>query len=86
LVDWLERDDEQQQGEFVLLVQGAPFASIDQEREGERVLRLLLTALPVSQAAELAADISGASRRVLYQRALTLRTELSGDSDNTQVE
>ncbi len=80
LADWLGRDSTQQQGEFVLLVQGAPPTSVDRQSEGERVLRLLLNALPVSQAAELAAEISGASRRTLYQRALALRAELSGDT------
>jgi 16S rRNA (cytidine1402-2'-O)-methyltransferase len=78
LVEWLSRDAAQQQGEFVVSVQGAPPVSDMRAAEAERVLRiLLLSALPMSQAAELAAEISGANRRGVYQRALALRAELS---------
>jgi 16S rRNA (cytidine1402-2'-O)-methyltransferase len=77
LVEWLLRDDTQQQGEFVVAVQGASPASDTRAAEAERVLRILLGALSTSQAAELAAEISGAGRRTLYQRALALRMELS---------
>jgi 16S rRNA (cytidine1402-2'-O)-methyltransferase len=77
LVEWLSRDATQQQGEFVVSVQGASPASDIRAAEAERVLRILLSALSTSQAAELAAEISGASRRGLYQQALALRTELS---------
>lgn len=77
LVEWLARDTAQQQGEFVVLVQGVPPDSDLRAAEAERVLRILLGALSTSQAAELAAEISGASRHRLYQRALALRAELS---------
>jgi 16S rRNA (cytidine1402-2'-O)-methyltransferase len=77
LVEWLARDATQQQGEFVVSIQGAPVASDRRDAEAERVLRILLRALSTSQAAEVAAEISGASRHGLYQRALALRAELS---------
>ncbi len=38
--------------------------------EAERVLRLLLAELPLRQAAELAARITGGSKNLLYQKAL----------------
>jgi 16S rRNA (cytidine1402-2'-O)-methyltransferase len=77
LVQWLAHNTTEQQGEFVVLVGGAPPATDPRTAEAERVLRILLGALSTSQAAELAARISGASRHGLYQRALALRTELS---------
>jgi 16S rRNA (cytidine1402-2'-O)-methyltransferase len=74
---WVARHDEQQLGEFVLLLHGA--ARTEEADAGsveaERVLRILLEQLPVSQAAELAARISGVARNALYKRALALRTD-----------
>ena len=43
--------------------------------EGERVLRLLLAELPTKTAVKLAADITGASRNTLYDRALQIKRE-----------
>ncbi|HMV01423.1 MAG TPA: 16S rRNA (cytidine(1402)-2'-O)-methyltransferase, partial [Rhodocyclaceae bacterium] len=70
--DWLRQDGNRQRGEFVLVVSGAPASPED--GESERVLRLLLDdGLPVSQAAKLAAAITGSGRKGLYERALALR-------------
>lgn len=76
LLGWIERHDEQQLGEFVVLVHGAPRAleSDEDSAEADRVLRILLAQLPVSQAAELAAQITGMAKNRLYKRALTLRS------------
>jgi len=41
--------------------------------EGERVLKLLLPELPLKTAVKLAAEISGESKNVLYDRALQLK-------------
>lgn len=68
---WLAADANRQRGEFVLLVSGAD--KVDDEGEGERVLRLLLDdGLPVSQAAKLAHAITGMSKKALYERALSI--------------
>ena len=46
----------------------------DQElAEAERVLALLLQELPLKGAVRLAAEISGAPRNALYERALALK-------------
>jgi len=69
---WLEAQPHRQQGEFVLvLAPGAekrPAAGMD----AARVLGLLLEALPASEAARLAARITGAPRNALYKMALEL--------------
>ena len=68
--DWLLAGEHRQQGEFVLVLgPGAPRASHD-AAESERVLGLLLEALPASEAAKLAARITGVPRNALYKRAL----------------
>ncbi|MFZ5508547.1 MAG: 16S rRNA (cytidine(1402)-2'-O)-methyltransferase [Pseudomonadota bacterium] len=71
---WLEEDANRRRGEFVLVVSGPPpRAGLD--AEAERVLALLLAELPVRQAVKLAAEITGATRNELYQRALELGKE-----------
>jgi len=70
---WLEADANRQRGEFVLIVSGA---SADAESgAGERVLKILLRELPASQAAKLAAQISGEKKNALYEMALRLKDE-----------
>ncbi len=67
---WLLADANRQRGEFVLVVSGAP--AVAASGEGGRVLRLLLDdGLPPSQATRLAHAITGASRKALYQEALS---------------
>ncbi len=76
LAAWVAGDANQQRGESVLLVRGAPPA---EERgldaEAERILRILLDELPVKQAAALAAAITGLKKNQLYQCALGLKGE-----------
>lgn len=63
----IERHPEQQQGEFVVVVQGAQGAEDPGLPEAERVLRILAKELPASQAARLAAAITHAPRKTLYR-------------------
>lgn len=71
LVEWVRGDSDQQRGECVLLVEGAPQRD---ERaldpEVQRILDILLEELPVKQAAALAAKITGEKKNKLYQIAL----------------
>jgi len=68
---WLEANAHRQQGEFVLVLGPASAAAASQApAEAERVLDALLEVLPPSDAARLAARISGAPRNALYRRAL----------------
>ena len=72
-----QADADMARGEIVLLVAGAPGASADGEAaELDRILRLLLARLPLSQAAELGAAITGARGNEAYKRALQIKATL----------
>ncbi len=69
---WVEDDKNQQRGEIVLLVAGAPFVK-QENQDQERILTLLMQDLPLKQAAALTAQICGAKRNELYQKALEIK-------------
>ncbi|MBS1186431.1 MAG: rsmI [Burkholderiaceae bacterium] len=71
--NWLAADKNRLRGEFVLLVEGAPAVADTGEAEAQRVLEILLTECTVSQAASLAAKITGQKKNRLYERALQLK-------------
>jgi 16S rRNA (cytidine1402-2'-O)-methyltransferase len=74
LLDWMRQDANQQKGEFVVLVQGAPSQAEDGAHfEAMRVLDVLLEELPIKQAAALAAKLTGLKKNFLYQAALERR-------------
>jgi 16S rRNA (cytidine1402-2'-O)-methyltransferase len=72
---WLEADPDRTRGEFVVIVSGAAAAEEVRAADGERVLRLLVEAVPVKTAVQLAAAITGGSRNELYAQALALKKE-----------
>jgi 16S rRNA (cytidine1402-2'-O)-methyltransferase len=66
----MEQDENSGRGEFVVVIAGAeenPDKSIEQ---GRSMMNVLLTELSVSQAASLAARMSGARKKVLYEYGL----------------
>ncbi|MEO8717001.1 MAG: 16S rRNA (cytidine(1402)-2'-O)-methyltransferase [Burkholderiales bacterium] len=66
---WLQAGAHRQQGEFVLVL-GPGSPSRQDEAAVQRVLDALLESLPASEAAKLAARITGAPRNALYKQAL----------------
>jgi len=68
-------DADMTRGEIVLVVQGAASATSVDDVEAERVLKILLEEMPVSQAARIAAQVTGRARKELYERALRLRPQ-----------
>jgi 16S rRNA (cytidine1402-2'-O)-methyltransferase len=68
---WLNADANHQRGEFVVLIEGASGAS-DEMAEARRLLAILLEDCPVSQAAALAAKITGMKKNALYALALEM--------------
>ena len=59
-------DPNQRKGEFVVVVRGAADDGTAGLREGRRLYEKLVRHLPPSQAAKLAAELSGAPRKSLY--------------------
>lgn len=66
LCERVAADADQRKGEFVVLVQGAGEDADARIAEGRRLYAKLSEHLPPSTAAKLAADLSGASRKALY--------------------
>jgi len=62
----VEADDNQRKGEFVVMVQGAADDEAAKIAEGRRLHARLKEYLPPSTAAKLAAELSGALRKLLY--------------------
>lgn len=73
-ITWITASPNNQRGEFVLVVAGA--GEIQRSySDSERLLPTLLKELPLKQAVSLAAEISGESRKKLYQTALQLKAD-----------
>jgi 16S rRNA (cytidine1402-2'-O)-methyltransferase len=71
LLEWMAADNNQQRGEFVVLVHGVESkGEVALDAKALEVLDILLAELPASQAASLAAKITGLKKKVLYQAAL----------------
>ena len=71
LCDWVAADSNQRRGEIVLLVRGAERKQgAELDVEAERVMKLLLGELPPKRAAALAAEITGVSKKALYNWSL----------------
>ena len=71
---WLAADPNRQKGEFVLIVEGAPEADADDDAVRLRdTLAVLLEELPVKQAAQLAARLTGLKKNAAYELALQMR-------------
>ena len=68
LTAWLAGSPQRSRGEFVVLLHPTPVASDD--GDSLRILRLLLQELPLKTAVRVTAEITGASRNVLYDTAL----------------
>lgn len=67
LIERVNNDANQQRGEFVVLVAGRPEEEDAKLAEGRRVFALLREELPPARAAKLAAAITGAPRKALYE-------------------
>jgi 16S rRNA (cytidine1402-2'-O)-methyltransferase len=76
-----EQDPNMSRGECVLVVEGAEEAqeTSDAARYDE-ALKALIKHTPLSVAADVISELTGARRNALYERALTLRRDLSNES------
>lgn len=72
--DWVAADANQQRGESVLVLEGAPARTEAADwTEADRVLGILMAELAPRQAAALAAQITGLKKNALYERALAAK-------------
>jgi 16S rRNA (cytidine1402-2'-O)-methyltransferase len=69
---WLAADANRQKGEFVIALEGALVNSDSDRVEADRILSILLAECSVSQAAALAARITGQKKNAMYDQALQL--------------
>ena len=77
-VAWLEADDNNRRGEFVLILSmpsigAASEAERAQEQALERTLQLLLAELPLKQAVALAVKLTGEKKNKVYDMALAMK-------------
>ena len=71
---WLAADAHRSRGEFVLVVHALVAVTEESDTPSfDSTLRTLLAALPLKQAVALAAELTGAPRNALYERALALK-------------
>ncbi|MCW8955921.1 MAG: 16S rRNA (cytidine(1402)-2'-O)-methyltransferase [Gammaproteobacteria bacterium] len=75
LLQWVESDSNQQKGEFVLLLEGSLPTEATEELnlELDNMLKILMGELPVKQASQLTARITGLKKNHVYKRALALK-------------
>lgn len=71
---WVKNDENQRKGEFVVIVQGGEEAS-EMEVSLNHILNVLLDELPLKQASQLAAKITGLKKNMVYQTALDMKAK-----------
>ena len=78
LVAWVSDDKNQQRGEIVLMVAGSSKTIKQSDSpETDKILKVLLTELPLKQAVDLATKILDKRKNELYDRALEIKETLS---------
>ena len=75
ILDQITRGEIPTRGEFVVLISGATIVQSVAQIELDDCLRLLIAELPISKAAELAGQMLGLKRNLVYKRALALKAE-----------
>jgi 16S rRNA (cytidine1402-2'-O)-methyltransferase len=74
LLDQVIADENQQKGEFVVIVEGAAQKEKSEDfSDVDRILRILMADLPLKQAASFTSEITGVKKNIVYQRGLALK-------------
>lgn len=77
LLSWIEDEERQRKGEFVLCIEGNSRPGTKDEAELRRTLGILLQSLALNEAVRLAVELTGAKKNELYSMALQLKEEAS---------
>jgi 16S rRNA (cytidine1402-2'-O)-methyltransferase len=72
---WLTQDPQRQKGEFSAYIHPHTSAPDSEELSGLKVLKLLMSELPLKTAVKLAHDMTGQPKNDLYRVALSLKKE-----------
>lgn len=72
LVSWFSGNAQRTRGEFALVVHAQALERAE-GADHDRLLKILMQELPLKTAVKVAADISGAAKNTLYDRALELK-------------
>ena len=75
LVEFIERDHNQQKGEIVLVIGGAATEKDLSQAKLDEWLNRLLQDVSVKAAAQIVADLTGMKKKIAYQRALELTAD-----------
>ena len=70
----LHEDEDQTRGEFVVMLEGAPVLAGDQA-DIQATLKILMAELPLKQASNLTAKLTGSRKNDVYAIALSLKSE-----------
>lgn len=74
LIEWVGGDENQQRGEIVVLLEGLKQDVVeDTLGEVKKILPILLESIPVKQAVEMTARITGQRKNEIYELALQLK-------------
>jgi len=75
VVERVKNDANMRKGEFVVIVQGTRIdkKSQDLSEKDKRILAILMTECSIKTAVELATEITGQRKKLLYQTALTMK-------------
>ena len=81
VIDELAADEQQQRGEFVVVMHGAQVNDDGQLVAAQHTMDILCEELPLSQAASLAARISGVRKKRLYEYGLSRKKNSAGRAE-----
>ena len=74
VIDWMQADNNQQKGEFVLVLSGSNLEPAESsEEEKKKLLSRLLEDLPPKKASALVSEILGGNKKEIYQLSLDLK-------------
>ena len=77
LLLWTQEDEDQQRGEFVLILAGAQRQADVDVLSQEVMLKKLIEHLPPKKAVQLVVECLGGDKKLLYARAVEMRNEMS---------
>jgi 16S rRNA (cytidine1402-2'-O)-methyltransferase len=72
LLVWLQEDERRQKGEFVILIDGADKKDHELSEQNLLLLKCLMKEMPLKQAAQITAQVTGLKKNFLYQVGLGL--------------